>query len=164
METAMQSSSTEHNLVENDSLLERYKYILAQKQALNKTSFRVASIFQTLYIGMVTVALQTVKSAYQRFIPPEAAREGLMALSVASLVIACFCVFLLVSGISSWIKYRRDEFNVEQAVGIESRPLPQWKDAFRWYESYLILGVIGTCATCIIGIWCYAIPQVIAIS
>jgi hypothetical protein len=146
--------------MDNPFLIERYKYVLAQKQELNKTSFKVIGIYQALIVAIAAVDFQIVKESFNKNVSVAACKVGVVILSIASIFIAVMCIALLISGLKSWIKYRSDESEIELSVFGRSRPNPKWRDALRWYETYLILAVAVT-ACCFLAASIYlVIPSI----
>jgi hypothetical protein len=59
-------------------------------------------------------------------------------------VAACFTVLLVVVGVLSWIDYRREECELTaKYFEAEFRKPPRLRNFYRWYETYIVLFVIG---------------------
>jgi hypothetical protein len=135
--------------------IERYKYILQQIHSINENVYRFLTIFQTLGTAIVSAALALFVSYSSWGINPETARIAIHGLLVLLTFIACFTVLLVVSGIVSWIDYRKEECSLtEQYLGSDFRTPPRLRNFYRWYETYIIAFVIATTiALWVLGEW-----------
>ena len=46
---------------------------------------------------------------------------------------------LIIGGVLAWLGYRKDENDIELIVVGVSRGHPRLRDAYKWYESYILL-------------------------
>lgn len=127
---------------DKDFVLERYKYVLEQKRSLNRNTFLVVSIYQ----GVLALV---VAANYQLWVALTDARVSVEFVSMAAnglllllWVVAVFSLSVLVSGVASWLGYRKEESLIEEGYLGTSRPLPRLRNAFRWYETYVAIGII----------------------
>lgn len=75
-------------------------------------------------------------------IPAQTTRIGLQTIFLVELAVACFTILMLIMGTLNWLDYRREEVELTDAVvGRGFRRLPQVRNWYRWYESYVILFV-----------------------
>jgi len=126
-------------------VVERYKYILQQIHTVNENVYRFLSIFQTLTTAIVTAALALFVGYSSWNIAPATARIGVRGLLALVTVAACFTVLLVVVGVLSWIDYRREECELTaRYFETEFRKAPRLRNFYRWYETYIVLFVIGT--------------------
>lgn len=125
-------------------VVERYKYILQQIHTVNENVYRFFAIFQTLVTAIVTVALALFVNYSRWGIAPETARIGVRGLLLLTSVIASFTVLLIVVGVLSWLDYRREEYDLTiKYASADFRSAPQLRNFYRWYETYIVLFVIG---------------------
>ncbi|MCK9744742.1 hypothetical protein [Pseudomonas syringae] len=131
----------------NSFLLERYKYILARKQTLNDATFKIATIYQVLLLalgaGQYNVILQWKSVA----ITADIASLFSLCITIMIFALSALILTLLMGGVASWLKYRRDEANIELTVHGTNRDPVNFASIFRWYETYLggivILTLVG---------------------
>src|SRR5690242_17452982 len=107
-----------------DFLLERYKYVLNRKRELNSATFKITALYQAA-IGFLASAEFTVLRLHS----DSALRKSIAILAtdgvfVLFLTTTTLTVCLFVGGIASWIKYRRDETEIERSIGRQGRSLP----------------------------------------
>lgn len=140
-------------------LLERYKYVLEQKRALNSTTFKIATIYQALMLAVCTAAYTVEKQALAADLPIVLAEGSLKILGVAAVVIGMFACLMILSGLNAWLKYRRDESDIEGQVYGQSRRPPSWYDAIRWYETYLLLTILVVTVAVVSIIFAFALPS-----
>ena len=132
------SGSSEREIKSSDFLLERYKYILNQKKDLNERSFKVASVYQATILAIAAAQYRVITDVQDGkvFILSGSVLSwslfGLMCLASA------FFIVLLIGGIASWLKYRKDEGEIEIKMFGLARPIPKTIDYLRWYETYLV--------------------------
>ncbi len=124
-------------------LLERYKYILSQKQEANRISFKIGSLFQALLVPLVGLQLFIVREVTSQKLSSMLGRLASQIIFSTSMLISLFCIVMIVGGIISWVKYRDDEAEIELKVFGRKRPSPSLRDIFRWYETYIVLGIVS---------------------
>jgi len=123
--------------------LERYKYVLGQKKDLNEKSFKLATVYQAAVILACGATYKVVCDARSGVVT---AQEGLAfewAIFGIMTLASLFFALLIAGGLLSWLKYRRDEADIEFAVTGTCRPAPGRSDILRWYETYLIIGAVA---------------------
>ncbi|WP_295191123.1 hypothetical protein [uncultured Brevundimonas sp.] len=141
-------------------LIERYKFILEQKRQLNANTFKVVAIFQALSLAIIgaVVALVTQlgEGKVDVHLAVYAARfcAGLMA------AVGVFAALVIVSGLSAWINYRADEAQVEAEVFGSARAQPSWRDAPKWYETYILLAIFAFTVTVVIAVLFVVVPYI----
>jgi hypothetical protein len=75
-----------------------------------------------------------------------------VALMLLITTIAAFVVLLIVSGVSSWLDYRREECELtEEFVRPGFRRPPAKKNFWRWYETWIVLFI----AASVVFLWWY---------
>jgi hypothetical protein len=123
-------------------LLEKYKYILSRKQALNEATFKIAAIYQALILGLA-VAQYNILSEYQnKKISAELSFFSSACLMVIFMAITFLILCLLIGGVYAWLKYRKDESEIEFKTLGTLRASITFKNIFAWYETYLALIVL----------------------
>ena len=75
------------------------------------------------------------------------ARSGVIGLMWLTTVIAAFAVMLITIGLLSWLDYRREECELTDAAvrpGFRKPPRPH--NFLRWYETYIVMFILGSVA------------------
>ena len=127
----------------SDFELERYKYILSQIQHLNEGIHKYLSLFQTLTTAIVGGGVALFVKWKEIGISPEIARTAMNSLLWLLITLALFLVFSIVSGMFSWFDYRKEEVELlNRVVGQGFRKAPKLKNAWRWYETYVLIFII----------------------
>lgn len=125
-------------------VVERYKYILQQIHTANENVYRFLAIFQTLVTALVTAALVLFVSYSKWKISPSSARAGVHGVLTLITIIAGFTVLMVVIGVLSWLDYRREECELTaKYFARDFRSPPRLRNFYRWYETYIVLFVIG---------------------
>ncbi|NRQ38007.1 hypothetical protein HII36_40185 [Nonomuraea sp. NN258] len=124
--------------------VERYKYILQQIHTVNENVYRFLAVYQTLTVAIATAGLALFVGYRTWRIDPAIARSGLVALLWLETVVAVFTVMLIFIGIVSWLDYRREECELaDEFVRPGFRKQPRKSAFVRWYETYILLFIIG---------------------
>lgn len=123
--------------------LERYKYILDQKKNLNERTFKIASIYQVLMIAIASAQFTIISDASAGRLDKGVATDASWGLFVIFSLVTTLMIALIVGGICAWFGYRKDENEIELLIAGTSREMPKLGDAFKWYESYLIVAAIA---------------------
>jgi len=143
---------------EKDFALERYKYILQQIHTVNENVYRFLAIYQTLAVALVSAGLALLVGYRKWGIQPSVARSGVVGLMWLTTVIAAFAVLLIIVGVFSWLDYRREECELTDVVVRPGfRKPPQSRNILRWYETYIVLFIVGTIAF----LWSYTLEFVL---
>jgi hypothetical protein len=129
--------------IEETFLLEKYKYILSRKQALNESTFKIAAIYQALILGFAVAQYNVLVAAYAKTISLEVALFSSACLMAMLVAITLLILSLLVGGVFAWLKYRKDESSIECTILGTNRPSVTWKSILSWYETYLALIVLA---------------------
>ncbi|GGL07723.1 hypothetical protein [Planomonospora parontospora] len=138
--------------------LERYRYILHQISALNDNAYKFLGIYQTLATTIIGVALALFVGYRQWQINPATAKAGIIGLLCLETAVAAFTILLIITGILSWIDYRREEVDLTNRLVHQGfRNLPRMKNSWRWYETY----IIGFIAASTLFMWFYAIELIL---
>src|SRR5215218_5749898 len=100
----------------SDFVLERCKYFLARKHALNEGTFKVVAIYQAvalaIFAGQFGISGQRKGDVIGRDTAIFASYGLLVFFLFASVLTLC----LLVGGVAAWLKYRADEAGIEREV------------------------------------------------
>jgi hypothetical protein len=122
--------------------IERYKYVLSQKQKLNDNTFKILALYQALCIALVS-GIYVVYTAIEK--DEISSRDGagfLWAIVGLFELVSVFTIMGLAAGIRAWVGYRTDEIEIEAGSGLEPRAKPSIRSVFGWYETYFILFVM----------------------
>jgi uncharacterized iron-regulated membrane protein len=136
----------------NNFLLERYKYILARKQALNEATFKIAAIYQAVLLALGLAQFNVIAMLNAKSISLEIAKFASLSIQIMLVTLTVLILSLLVGGILSWLKYRKDEGNIDLAIMGVSRMPVKLSSALRWYETYIAITIL---VVCILSIWGY---------
>lgn len=131
-----------HMYDKNAFLLERYKYVLLRKQQLNEATFKITAIYQVLLLALAAGQYNVVTQWKSQAITGQIADTFSKSVMAMVIALSVLIMTLLAGGIFSWLKYRRDESQIELAVHGITRPAVAFKSIFRWYETYLALIVV----------------------
>ncbi|WP_252088843.1 hypothetical protein [Pseudomonas sp. MWU13-3659] len=138
--------------LEENFKIEKYKYILARKQALNEVTFKIVAVYQALILALFAGQYAVYTSAGKGTLTPALALQSTYVLFALFVMVSVLILALLVGGVFSWMSYRQDESEIELAVtGVPKRPIAL-ADLWRWYETYLVLFVLVFSGG---GIWGY---------
>lgn len=136
----------------NEMVVERYKYILQQIHTLNENAYRFLAIYQALSTAIVGAGLALFVGYKKWAIPPPTARSGLVALMWLETLVAAFTGLLILIGIVSWIDYRKEECELtDEFIRPGFRKAPRVKSIIRWYETYIVIFILGSTAV----MWVY---------
>ena len=141
-------------------LLERYKYVLSQKQGLNGATLQIITIYQTGLALVVSGQFAIVAAVVAAKLDPGVARAGSFALFGLMSVLSTFSLLLLVSGVGAWLGYRREEAQIEREVFNVSRPAPNLKSAITWYETYFGIAIIAIYISYVAVLFCAVLPSI----
>jgi hypothetical protein len=122
--------------------LEKYKYILARKQSLNEATFKITAIYQVAIAALGLAQYNIIAMLKADSITFEVASLSSLCLILMLTILTILIVALLIGGILAWLKYRRDESDIEQGVFGKSRSPVKLKSIFTWYETYIVITVI----------------------
>lgn len=122
-----------------DFKLERYKYILNQINALNENLHKYLTLFQTLATAILSAVVAVVVGWPKLGISADVARLGIRSLLGILIILALFVIFSVLSGVFSWMDYRREEVALlDQVVGKGFRDSPKAGNLWRWYETQVV--------------------------
>lgn len=140
-----QSSSSSKSV---DFKLEKYKYILQQRQALNENIHKYLTLFQTLITGIAGACVAIFAGWKELKIDAAVAITSIRGLMWLLIILALFVVMSILSTVFSWFDNREKEvslLNSEVSEGYESPP--SWKSVWRWHETYFLFFVVVVTAT-----------------
>ncbi len=125
--------------------VERYKFLLQQLHTVNENVYRFLAIYQTLATVLVGAALTLFVRWDEWKIERGIAQIGIVSILLLVTVIAAFTVLLIVIGVFTWLDYRREECALtEEAVRPGYRKAPEPRNFWRWYETYILLFIVGS--------------------
>ncbi|MFD7023433.1 hypothetical protein [Promicromonospora sukumoe] len=134
-------------------IVERYRYLLRQIEAVNESSHRFLRIYQTLATTLVGAALALYTGWAEWDIDPNAARMGIIGLLILVTMVALFTAGMVVIGILTWIDYRREECDLlDQHVAPGFRSRPDVRNMPRWYELYVVAFIVVS----VVALWLLA--------
>ncbi|MER8976860.1 MULTISPECIES: hypothetical protein [unclassified Mesorhizobium] len=143
---------------ENPYLLERYKYILDQKKELNKTTFIIAAFYQAVLVAILAAQFSIVKGVADRSLSSDLARLGSWGLFWCAVAVSAICIAALISGLFAWLNYREDESEIEVVAFGKSRKPVRFRDALRWYESYIIVSIFFMVLVYLVALYKIVLP------
>ena len=127
----------------DDFKLERYKFILKQIHFLNENVHKYLNLFQALYTGIVGAGVAVFVGWKKLGISAEVASTSISGLVWLLAALGFFVVISLVTSVFAWRDYRQAEVELlNEAVGQGFREPPDWKNFWRWQETYLLLAIV----------------------
>jgi hypothetical protein len=123
--------------------LERYRYILQQIHTVNENLYRFLALYQTLATALVGAAVALFVGYRQWGVDAATARRGVIGLLSLTTVVAVFTAVLVTIGAFAWFDYRNEECDLTDSLvhpGFRARP--RKGNAFRWYETYVVLFIL----------------------
>lgn len=129
--------STEKDNLSNNLLIERYKYILLNRNQLNNT-FKIITLYQIILFGTFTAFYNIYQSKLISSIK-EIYCDTLILLFLLSSIIL---VMLLLGGILSWLDSRQDEIKILIKAPDYKKEKINFKSIFKWYETYITFAMI----------------------
>lgn len=139
---------------EKEFALERYKSILEQIRTVNENVYRFLAIYQALATTLVGAGLALFVGYHKWGISTSVARSGIIGLMWLVTVIALFAILLIVTGVLSWLDYRREECELTDLIVRPGfRRPPQTRNFWRWYETYIVIFI----AASVIFLWTYTL-------
>jgi hypothetical protein len=121
----------------NAFLLERYKYVLLRKQALNEATFKIAAIYQAVLLALGLGQYNVLVLYQSGALSAVNARLYSNLLLAMLFVLSALVLTLLVGGIFAWINYRNDEAEIELKVAGIKKDRIKMLSIFSWYETYI---------------------------
>lgn len=128
------------SLSQDALVVERYRYILDQKRALNDRSFNILALFQALSTTIVGAVI-TIGFSWQKLeIEAGTARASVIALLAIHFLIAAYALMSLISGVVTWLDYKLEENRLlnDGVAGPNARMSHPWT----WFETYMIIFVL----------------------
>ncbi|MET8000179.1 hypothetical protein [Nonomuraea glycinis] len=148
----------EKRQLDREFSLERYKYILQQIHTVNENVYKFLAIYQTLASTLVAAGLALFVGYRTWGITPAVTRSGIVGLMLLVTVIGFFTAVLIVIGVFAWLDYRKEECELTDRIVHEGfRKSPQLGNFIRWYETYIILFIIGSLGF----MWGYALTVIL---
>jgi len=125
--------------------LERYRYLLQQIHTVNENVYRFLAIYQALATLLVSAILGLFTGYRQWSIEPTLVRTGIVGLLLLETFVALFACLLVVVGILAWLDYRSEECELTDEYAKQGfRSSPRLGNFFRWYETYIVIFIIGS--------------------
>lgn len=142
--------------------IERYKYLLAQRQHLNDATFKIASVFQVIFLTLCSAQYALILEVLDKKIKAEFALDASTFLLWVTLLVSAMTVILLIGGMASWLNNRNEESGILEQIGQEGRPAIVLKSVFAWYEIYIIATIVILGAAYTIAYYWIVVPAVSA--
>ncbi|NMO50924.1 hypothetical protein HH310_06925 [Actinoplanes sp. TBRC 11911] len=121
--------------------------------ALNENVYKFLALYQTLATALVGAGLALFVGYRKWGISPSVANAATVALLWLLTFVAFFTALLLVVGMLNWIDYRNEECDLTDRIAYRGfRQRPKLRNLFRWYETYILLFIIGS----VVFVWVYA--------
>lgn len=142
-----------------DFALERYKFILQQIHATNENTYRFLAIYQTLATTLSGAALALFVNWQDWGVTAPVARATVVGLMALTSLVACFTVLQTVVGALNWLDYRREECELTDEMvypGFRSRP--STGNYLRWYETYIVIFIVGSVLLAWLSVVFYFLP------
>lgn len=137
--------SRRHNDPEvvKDFALERYRYLLQEIHTVNENVHKFLAIYQSLMTALVGAGL-ALFLGYRRWgIAPGTARAGVLAVLWLATAVAAFTFLLILTGMLSWLDYRREECELtDRLVYPGFREPSRIANFYRWYETYILVFIL----------------------
>jgi hypothetical protein len=141
--------------------LERYKYILGQLNSLNENLHKYLTLFQTLTTAIVSAGVAVFVSWQKLGITASMAQLSIRILLGLLVILAAFVILSVISGVFSWLDYRREEVKLlDKTVETGFRSLPNVKNFWRWYETYVVVFVLSVVIIALVFVERQVLPQI----
>jgi uncharacterized iron-regulated membrane protein len=138
--------------------LERYKYILQQIHTSNENVYRFLALYQTLAVAIVGGGVALFVGYRKWNIAASVAKTGIIGLMWLVTIVGMFAVLLIIMGIFNWWDYRKEECELTDAIVRPGfRKPPETRNVFRWYETYVVLFIVGSVGF----LWAYALTFIL---
>lgn len=147
-------------LASDDFFLERYKFVLDQKKALNKASLQVITFYQGAFASVCAGQFAVVALNSAGNLKMELARLASYSLAFILGIASLFALSLIASGMISWLHYRDEESEIESKYMEVSRRKPSIRDIFKWFETYISASIFAMFAIYIISLACIIEPMI----
>ncbi|MFI5935944.1 hypothetical protein [Actinoplanes sp. NPDC051494] len=119
---------------------------------MNDNVYKFLAIYQTLATVLVGAGLSLFVGYRKWEIAPAAAKSATLAIVWLLTFVALCTVLLVVVGLLNWLDYRHEECDLtDQIVFRGFRHRPRLNNFFRWYETYIVVFIVGS----VIFIWIY---------
>lgn len=120
--------------------LERYKFILQQINSLNESTHKFLTIYQTLASAILGGGIAIVVSWRELNIDSTIAQLGIRATVTLFTLLTLFVIISIIINAISWFDYRKEEVELlSEEVGTNFRQVPNWKNSWRWSETYFVI-------------------------
>lgn len=130
--------STEKDNLSNSLLIERYKYILLNRNQLNNNTFKIITLYQIILFGTFTAFYNIYQSKLVSSIKKIYCDTLMLLFFLSSLIL----VMVLLGGILSWLDSRRDEIQILVRVSNYKKEKISWQSIFKWYETYITFAIL----------------------
>lgn len=127
-------------------LVERYKYILDQKKSFFSATFKILTLYQAVLLAVSALQFRIIEKFLDGSVDASLAAISTWSIYWMHSILAFTCIASLVSGIISWLRYKKDEYEIEKQFSIEEK-VPtggrSYLKALSWFESWIMVGIIG---------------------
>lgn len=143
----------------SDSLIaERYKYILAQKQALNDKTFKIASFYQAFTIIIASGQFEIVRSFRKGEIDATFSVTSSWCLLSISVLVSIISLAMMIGGICAWRSYGIEEENLLSSSPSQLKKPSLLYRSLSWYETYIILAILLTVGAHFTALYSVVLP------
>jgi hypothetical protein len=147
--------------VQDDFKLERYKYILQQIHFLNGNMHKHLAFFHGLAVLILGAIIGITLNWKELGIDAATAKVGIYSLATLLCLASSFTFLLVLSGIFSWVDYRKEEAALlDEVISEGYRSKPKLKNFWRWHESWLLFFLVIFSVTITTAIHLYIVPMV----
>jgi hypothetical protein len=136
--------------IQENYLIEKYKYILSRKGQLNEATFKIVSLYQIVVFAFAISFFKIYSSYKDGILTLDVGYFFCLALIVLFVAFNILILALLTGGVFAWLKYRRDENEIQSLIYGTTRSDIRFKNIFAWYEFYIILFIIAVCISPVI--------------
>jgi hypothetical protein len=137
----------------HDFAIERYKYILQQVNATNENVHKFLSMYQALATTLTGSGIVLFVGYKKWEISPEIVRMGITGILWLTTFVGAFTCLLVIIGALAWLDYRKEECELtDEFVYPGFRRAPRFRNFVRWYETYVVLFIVGSG----VFLWVYA--------
>jgi hypothetical protein len=142
--------------------LARYKFVLTQKDELNKNTFKIMGFYQVYSLALLGGASAVFWGWGEKGLSPELARVSIVGFLLMFSFLTLFTVASLIAGVRSWLDYRKEEYAFLTQAGLLASP-PKLANAWRWQETYLAISVASAYLFVIIFSLAWLLPRFIPV-
>ena len=124
-------------------IIERYKFLNTEIHILNENAEKNLRFFQVIVTAIFGGGISLLISWENINISPVITFFVVRGLEGLIILLSLFIAFSMIASIASWFDYRKEETELlNRYVESRFREKPTILNAFRWYESYVIIFIV----------------------